>query len=46
MCTTTHMNFDDDMMMKKWKKTILPAIKSNSKDSNVPKGSVYLTVTA
>ena len=32
------MNFDDELMMNKWKK-ILPASKSDCKlDSNVPKG--------
>ena len=31
------MNFDDQLMMNRWKK-ILPASKSEWKDSNVPKG--------
>ena len=30
------MNFDDELMMNKW--NILPASKSDWKDSNVPKG--------
>ena len=34
------MNFDDDLMMKKWKK-ILPASKLDGKDSNVPKESTW-----
>ena len=37
--TTTHMNFDDELMMNKWKKKMLPASKSDWKlDSNGPKG--------
>ena len=40
------MNFDDELMMNKWKKILLASKSDWKLDSNVPKGCTCMTMTA